>query len=310
MRAERNGSIILNMDIIHLRYRAAANNRVCGAPISISVVGVAPCACSIITIKNDLSRHTAQTRNVICKSVRRNMKDLKEAQNNFFSAFDGYINSITTASFNKENKTFKKVLLVSVIDALSKCAYPHKSPGKRFVSFIDEFCQWELSNKVSMSHLIRFLNKIPDTEFSDLRKYLLPLFDSWLGNIRKDPDLKDIQKLWPKNIEYEQNHPLSKFRPESCAHKWLLYKYRNQLVHNLKVPGHPFEMDGTNEPFYHSASDENNESYWELVYPLGFFMDMCKAGLSNLKTYCENNRFDPYESYEDVFGTYWIEEIN
>lgn len=238
------------------------------------------------------------------------MKDLKESQDNFFSVFDSYISSITTVSFSTEDKTFKKVLLVSVIDALSKCTYPHKSPGKRFVSFIDIFCQWKHSNKVSMSHLIRFLNKIPDPEFSDVRKHILPLFDSWSGKIEKDPELIDIQKLWPKKIEYEQNHPLSKFTAESFTHKWLLYKYRNQLVHNLKPPGHPIEKDGNNEPFYLSALDENNESYWELVYPLGFFISLCKAGRTNLKNYCENNRFNPYDSYEDVFGTYWMEEIN
>lgn len=241
---------------------------------------------------------------------KRNMRDLKETVSNFFTVFNGYIDSINKASFNTKDKTFKKVLFVSVIDALSKCAYPRKSPGKRFVSFIDKFCQWEFSNKISMSHLVRFLNKIPDTEFSNLRKYILSLFDNWSGDIHKDPDLKDVQNLWPKNIEYEQNDPLAKFKPESFTHKWLLYKYRNQLVHNLKEPGHPFEIDEENKPFYHSATDKNNESYWELVYPLDFFADLCKTGLENLKTYCENNCFDPYESYDDVFGTYWIEEIN
>ncbi len=37
------------------------NNRICDAPISISDVGVAPCACSFIELKIDLSRHMEQT---------------------------------------------------------------------------------------------------------------------------------------------------------------------------------------------------------------------------------------------------------
>jgi hypothetical protein len=40
---------------------AAVNNQVRDAPISRADVGVAPCACSIIEIKIDLSRHTAQS---------------------------------------------------------------------------------------------------------------------------------------------------------------------------------------------------------------------------------------------------------
>jgi hypothetical protein len=54
----------------------AFNNQVCNAPISISDVGVAPCACSIIEIKIDLSRHTAQTYN-----VRRSLQGAKERRN-------------------------------------------------------------------------------------------------------------------------------------------------------------------------------------------------------------------------------------
>jgi len=37
------------------------NNRGCDAPISISDVEVAPCACFIIEIAIDISRHMAQT---------------------------------------------------------------------------------------------------------------------------------------------------------------------------------------------------------------------------------------------------------
>jgi hypothetical protein len=46
----------------------AFNNRVCDVPIFVSDVGVAPCACSIIKIKIDLSRHAAQTHNVTFKA--------------------------------------------------------------------------------------------------------------------------------------------------------------------------------------------------------------------------------------------------
>ena len=53
------------------------NNRVCDAPISVFAVGVAPCACSIIKIKIDLSRHTAQTHNV-SRSLQAGEKDEKK----------------------------------------------------------------------------------------------------------------------------------------------------------------------------------------------------------------------------------------
>jgi len=240
------------------------------------------------------------------------MKEIKERQDTFFSVFEGYIDSINTASFQKQDKTFKKVLFVSVIDTLAKCAYPHKSNAKRFTSFIDKFCQWKHCNKVSLTNLIRLLSIIPDPAFSDLRKYTLSIFDNWHGSIEKDPDLIDIQKLWPKNIEYEQNHPLQKFNAESLTHKWLFYKYRNHLVHGLREPGYGIESEENTEPFYHTmgALHEENSFSWELVYPLSFFNCLCRCGFKNLKTYCENNRIDPYESYKETFGTYWMEELN
>lgn len=242
---------------------------------------------------------------------------MKENQDTFFAAFERYIASIEKASFESEGKTFKKVLFVSVIDALSKCAYPHKSPGKRFTSFVEKFCDWQDCNRVSLPHLIRFLNVIPDSEFSPLRKHIFSISDKCLGNIEKDPNLKEIQKLWPK-IEYDQNHPLAKIEAESLTHKWLFYKYRNQLVHNLKEPGYGIEREKDTRPFYHIMEtieemeplSDDEDGTWELVYPLGFFVNLCRSGLNELKIYCKENRIDPYESHKESFGTYWIAELN
>lgn len=238
------------------------------------------------------------------------LKELEENIDNFLEFFREQIENVREADFKKSNNIFKKVLYVGFMDTLSKTtAHPKKSNRERVVSFVRTFCNWPSCEKISLPHLVRLLEKVPDPEFSDLREYAFSLFDKWeegkFITLDSDPNLKEIRNLWPIDI----SKPLEDIRVEFLQHVNLFYKYRNSLVHELREPGHGMEFKVDTEPYYHTRSYSDSKNYtWELVYPLGFYDNLCENAIGSLRDYYLKERIDPYSYY--TFGTYWIEELN
>jgi hypothetical protein len=52
----------------------------------------------------------------------------------------------------------------------------------------------------------------------------------------------------------------------------------------------------------------NSIETWQLVYPIGFLLNLIECGIKNLKKYFEDNHLNPYDCYK--FGDYWIDELN
>jgi hypothetical protein len=239
------------------------------------------------------------------------MEKIESYSKKFVALFKRRIEVIDSAKFSEASSLYKKILFVGVIDALSKTIYPRKGNRDRFVSFVRNFANWKDCERISLLHLVKLLEKVPDTDFSELRKSAFSLFAQWDEGetvyLNRDPDYSAIQKLWPKEKEYMK--PLENIQLDSLKHVHLMYTYRNSLIHELRTSGYGLEDPDDDEPFYHSMlHTPENRNTWELVYPLKFFQAICDRALTNLYSYYSDNRINPYDHF--AFGTYWIEELN
>jgi len=240
-------------------------------------------------------------------------KDIRELEtgiDRFLGFFRNRLKEIGDLDCGQTTALFRKVLYSSILDALSRTtSHPKKGNRERITEFLRMFCNWPSCEKISLPHLVRLLEKVPDPAFSALRQYAFSLLDQWgegeIISLDTDPDIENVKRHWPKEIP----KPLEDIQIEFLQHVNLFYRYRNSLVHELREPGYGMEFTDDSEPFYHSMTDtESKTETWELVYPLPFYERLCEAAIKELKDYYLKDRIDPYSCY--VFGTYWIEELN
>jgi hypothetical protein len=240
---------------------------------------------------------------------------LESSIDQFLSFFEEKINDLQKIRTGKSRILFQKILYVGLLDALSKTvASSKKGNRERLVSLIRIFSGWDKCDRISLPHLVRMLEKVPDPEFSKLREYAFSLFDTWspgtLFYLDKDPTLNDIKKLWPLNLP----KPLENINLESFQHANLFYLYRSSLVHEIREPGYGMDFGRSDEPYYHSMQtvedlkSRSENCTWELVYPIDFYRKLCRNTIRELHKYYIKNRIDPYSSF--TFGSYWIEALN
>jgi hypothetical protein len=216
--------------------------------------------------------------------------------------YHSYSQDQLTSIKSLENRLHKKILLVIILDTLSRARYPFVPGVKdRFLKMINEDAMWEHASRVS---LYRVLLSLTPTMGNALRKLARESVSRWregtMPGLEVDPLITDIEYL----VSTEEEMKLLR----ESTHSSLLYLYRNHLVHEFREPGHGIEMDQRDtSPYYHglthlTARRENNET-WELVYPLGFFMQLVLTSLNSLRHYLLKNDLDPYSFYK--FGTIW-----
>lgn len=229
---------------------------------------------------------------------------------NFIKVFKQHLEFVKNAKLPKYDSLYKKIICVGIIDTLSKTVYPDvRSNKSRFTNFLLNYSKSELWNKVSLAHLIRLLSFTENSKFLKLEQYA----KSTLGTSDSpaepratyiDPDFEIIEKLWPKDIQELKGVKLYSFK-----HINLFYKYRNYIVHELRRPGGLVDDDiHHNIPFYYSLLSNNSNYFWKLVYPLGFFVDVCQIGLNNVEVYYKLNAVNPYEVFDR--GDYLISNLN
>lgn len=238
------------------------------------------------------------------------METLEEKIERFISSFYDQFDCIRSACFANSGTLFKKLLYVGIIDALASTTSDPKQKNRgRFVSFMRTFSDWHYCDRVSLPHLIKLLEKVTDPEFSKLREFAFSLFHQWepgsIYTLDKDPDYQEVKERWPSHIP----KPFASIGFDFLQHVHLFYSYRNFLFHELRKPGYGMELKEDKEPYYHSMTHLVDErSSWELVYPLGFFENICGTTLKKLRNYYIEERIDPYSCF--IFGTYWIKELN
>ncbi len=237
--------------------------------------------------------------------------ELVDSVDRFIGYFRVKMETIDKAEFKESKPLFQKILYIGVLDALAgTTTYSKKQKNwERITSFVKQFAGWQEHDRVSLPHLVQLLQKVPDPEFSPLRQFAFSLFDQWspghVVKISEDPPLTDIKKHWPASMP----KPLEGITIEHLQHINLFYKYRNNLVHELREPGYGAEFENDVEPFYcHMTDIETEGQTWELVYPVGFYQRICRTAIDRLREYYVQQRLDPYSLCS--FGTYWIEDLN
>jgi hypothetical protein len=83
-----------------------------------------------------------------------------------------------------------------------------------------------------------------------------------------------------------------------CQHYSILYRYRNNLVHQARRPGGAAELLGEDqtEACYHTYAGDSSVY---LLYPVGLFRRLCISSLENLGRYLDKSKLDPHELEDD-----------
>lgn len=238
------------------------------------------------------------------------MSDLLDSIEQFLGYFAARLEDIARAQIGEKTNQFRKTLYVSLLDSLARTvSYPQQGNRDRFVSLIKNFADWREAERISVPHLAGLLSKLRSPEFCQLRAHALSELERWpqstIVSLDRDLTFDDVKRKWPSQIA----KPLEGLRLESVQHLHLFYAYRNSLVHDFREPGRGMEIRADGDPYYHSLECvDDGDITWELVYPVGFYHQVCETVLKNLKPYYEKNRIDPYACF--TFGTFWIEELN
>lgn len=237
--------------------------------------------------------------------------DLQIQINKFISYFTHKYEIIKNSKFEESDELFKKILYVGIIDALAKTVFPRPGNRERFVEFIKTFSDWGNGERISLPHLKRLLDFTPEPKYAEIRKFVVSKYSQWIPGhvieLENDPEYKEIIKYWPKG--YVNSEIIEGIKLESIQHVHLFYSYRNSLVHEVRNLGYGIEENSLEkEPSYHHMDTLNGEKTWELVYPLGFFENICESCIDRLEKYLILNNINPYNSFK--FGSYWREELN
>ncbi|MDE1358819.1 hypothetical protein L9W73_16160 [Vibrio aestuarianus] len=230
-----------------------------------------------------------------------------------------------------DQKVHSKILCCSILDAISKSAFPEiKSNCQRFISLVQLCRSWPDSQKVSVLHLLRLLEISPilSLEEQQLKKQILLKYSrmfeptDYLMNsefsISSDMDVNELLELWPR--QNDQYVKVGGVKPHQLKHEHMLWLYRNALVHEYRSPGNGVDLDlgqcAAEHPFYQQVTTVDSlgknrlqfTSRWELVYPSRFFLNLCKSAI---EVACEVNLkrgTSPFNGYSS--GTYWLPDFN
>jgi hypothetical protein len=196
----------------------------------------------------------------------------------------------------------RRILLLSLLDTLSKCAFPkEKKNRKRFMDLIDQYSCWKYKDYVSLPQLRHLLLEAEGCE--DLKKEVETRISKWPhGRI-----------LWPNEVDPHLNE-LDRFRCgiwkeqiERARYPSLLWQMRNLAVHEFKSPGKGWAISNDNSsPYYHGYLDDKGAlKSWELYIPCEVISQIVLTCLGNLKAKFEQKGFDPYDDDHFKFGSSW-----
>lgn len=186
-----------------------------------------------------------------------------------------------------------------------------------FTSFLQQFSDWSDGTRISLPHLLRFIDVVADVALAPLKAFALERIAPWKDgefiSLDRDPDIAEIQgtRLWPKGKKYKIN--TRNYSLESLRHVNLFYAYRNSLAHEMRPRGLGVEFLEDREPYYISVSEFDSSlqslpARWTLIYPLQFFVNRAEKALGKLKPHLTAQGIDPLSRLS--IGDYWIDGLN
>lgn len=257
------------------------------------------------------------------------IETLEEKVDRFKEYYFGLIKTAECEQNITNQKVHSKILSCSIFDAISKSIFPEISSNcQRFTALVKLCKNWPESQKVSLLHLVRLLEITPNLPSStnELKIYATQQFESKFPNsnsiisnnkaISLDVEIEAILDLWP--TQNGKPIKIGKVLPHQLKHEYLLWLYRNSVVHEYRNPGRGVEL-GQYVPeyaFYQematvSEIDEKEfkfTSHWELVYPYRFFINLCKEALDVVSLLHNKNKTSPFQAYSE--GTFWLPNFN
>jgi hypothetical protein len=215
----------------------------------------------------------------------------------------GCISTEATPKSGGEDVTlYKKIAYVSLLDCFAGLRFNGAAYGqlsrnnnKKFTRFLAEYADWKVGRLISLAFLS---NRLPKTS-SDGR--LAKHISQKLGNLGNSFG----DTVCAENIDEAPEELLSLASTETeeeavlyCQHYSILYRYRNNLVHQARRAGEAIESfgEGQTEACYHTYA---GDSAVYLLYPIGLFRRLCMNSLENLWRYLEKNKLDPYKLEDD-----------
>jgi hypothetical protein len=203
---------------------------------------------------------------------------------------------------DKLPERFRRILLLSLLDLLSRCAFPkEKNNRKRFVDLIDCNSEWKHKDHISLPQLRYRLLNTKAEECQELINEVERRMNLWpYGRILRpeeaDPLLSDLDRF--KQGECEKLIELTRYAS-------LLWTMRNFVVHEFRTPGQGWEISKDNStPYYHGQLNEESKHSWELYIPSEVISKIVLSCSDNLKKEFKQNLINPYDSFD--FGSSWF----
>ena len=102
---------------------------------------------------------------------------------------------------DEEGGLFRKILLSSILDAMSRSVCPPGGNRKGFTFLVKNFGDWPDHNRVSLPHLEKLLKDNTDTAFKKLREITATRLKEWKHPMNtipldRDPVLDEIVGYW------------------------------------------------------------------------------------------------------------------
>ncbi len=199
---------------------------------------------------------------------------------------------------NLQDRLYKKLLLVTMLDTLSRARFPNIDGNReRYITVIRTV--WQEADRVSIPQLSYLLRQDPALAATPLAVDMSNRLGAWpFGRVVEVTAEPRAAEVLPLAVT-----PAERKAVERSTHADLFYAYRNYLVHEFREPGYPMEVIAGDVPYYMGMEHVDGRDRWELVYPMAFFLRQVTGALAELRRYLESNDLDPYSFYE--FGTIW-----
>jgi hypothetical protein len=188
-----------------------------------------------------------------------------------------------------DERLHRKILSVTMISTLAEGRYASGRDRQKFVRLIEEHSGWAQSKAVSVIQLAAVIEARGKLGLSTAFVEKVQAFGrdpNRTTDIFSDPER---DRLLTALSTKEETRIVN-----DATHASLLYMYRCKLVHEFREPGYPWEFDDDVEPIYR---------FGELVYPVGWLLELVAALIASLEGHYLSSRTNPYDAYK--FGSPW-----
>lgn len=233
----------------------------------------------------------------------------KHSVTRFIGHFTERKNDISSIVCNSP-EILQKILYFTIIDALSKSAFPNINHNKdRFVKTLISFSEWHDGEKISLPFLYNDIFDSTNNNIEHLIKDIGSELIKWPVQTTAQIELSSDSHIHSllSLIQYNNEKDKLSFKEmiKKFSHYNLLWEYRNCLVHEFRQPGYGYELEGDNFPFYQGVLGTDEIC---LCYPVKFIATLIERILKNLENHFINNQINPYNSFE--YGAFWNKKRN